>query len=224
MQALKVTAELIDGFISKFDWSPSLDGILAYADRRDTLGADEFLTTKNMLHLQSVHDSLPLQKEQFEDDWWYKSSRPIYEIAVQHYQYLHRRFNTQEVEKWGDEKIKVIETTKNGYKNYRLLFRHHITREVVWHCIGDADRVRYLLGLMTHIGAKTGSGFGRVRKWRVEIDGQEELARFCRPLPIEFAQQHGITGAVMEWSHRPPLQILENKRVCVIPEMPTHGR
>ncbi len=224
MQPIRVTAELIDGFLSKFEWSPSLDGILAYADLREKMGADEFLLTKNMVHIQSPHDSLPLQKEIIEGDWWYQSSRPIYSIAVQHRQYLHRRFNTLDADRWCEERVKVVETTKNGFKNYRLLFRHHITQRVVWHCVGDADRVRALLNTMTHIGAKTGSGFGRVKQWRVELNGDASLARFCRPLPIEFAQRHGIVGAVMEWAHRPPLQLVENKRVCVIPETPDDGR
>ena len=38
MQSLKVTAHLMTGFATKFDWSPSIDGILAWVVQREQLG------------------------------------------------------------------------------------------------------------------------------------------------------------------------------------------
>ena len=45
MQSLTVTAHLMTGFASKFDWSPSLDGILAWVVQRERLGVEEFTAT-----------------------------------------------------------------------------------------------------------------------------------------------------------------------------------
>lgn len=221
-QQLKITAHLYDGFVSKFDWVPAIDGILAWADLVNKMGLDEFIFTKTLLDQQVPHEDLPIKKEFFNGDWWYQCSRPIYTATAIVPYYIHRRFNAKDAEQFSD--AKTVETTKTGYKNYRILLRKRITPCVNWYVVGDRDAISDLLKSMTHIGAKSSVGMGRVKQWEVDPDDRAiEFARLCRPLPIEFASQNKITGVNMTWSHRPPYQLLANKRVCVIPEMPHAG-
>lgn len=219
MQPLKITAELMTGFASKFDWSPSIDGILAWVVQRERLGVEEFTLTQHRSDLQEPVKGLPLAVEHYDDDWWYQCSQPIFESKGVVTHNLHRRFNVREAEKLSHDKKTKIETTKGPYKNARFQLKQHITPQIAWYAIGDKQEIERLLESITHIGAKVGAGFGRVRPngWRVELSENLDTPRFFRPLPKSFADAHGISGIVMEWGHRPPLRIPENNRVCVIP-------
>lgn len=213
---LKITAYLHSGFASKFPWSPSLDGILAYVERMRALGPDEFALTQLDLALQTPNTALPLEMERHGDDWWYLCSSPIYREFSTQTKHLHRRFNAAEAEEYWDRPRK-IETTKGPYKNARFQVRHHITGLVCWHADGDRVALADMLRDVTHIGAKMGAGFGRVRRWDITDDGDPQLARLHRPLPRAYADAHGVTGVVMRWGYRPPIRHPENLTDCVIP-------
>ena len=93
MQSLKVTAHLMTGFATKFDWSPSIDGILAWVVQRERLGVEEFTATHHRPDLQASVKGLPLRKWEREgDDWWYQCSMPIYQSHAVMTHNLHKRF------------------------------------------------------------------------------------------------------------------------------------
>jgi CRISPR type IV-associated protein Csf3 len=217
MEALKVTAFLANGFASKFEWAPSIDGIIAWAYQREKLGVEEFTLTQHRLDLQAPVTGLPIGIEYFQGDWWYQCSIPIFDIKATATSNIHRRFNVREAEAYCHDKKTKIETTKGPYKNARLLLRQFITPKVEYHVIGDMDEIQRLLKTITHIGTKLGSGFGRVQEWVVEKNGDENKARFLRPLPKPFAELHNVSGMVLEWGVRPPSRLAENLRTCVIP-------
>lgn len=214
---LIVKAYLSSGFVSKFPWSPSLDGILAYQYRLNELGIEKFIETKPHLNLQEAVFDLPIEAEHYQGDWWYQCSMPIYHQITTANRYYHRRFNAQEAEDYMHDKKTKIETTKGEYKNARLIANQRITDCVEWYCIGNKDDIENLLQHITHIGARTSAGFGQVQEWQVTEGGRSDKARLYRPLPLAFAEDKGITGLQMSWAIRPPLQLPEHQRLCVIP-------
>lgn len=217
MKPLKIKAVLSSGFASSFEWSPSIDGIIAYQFMQEKLGADEFIETHGLIDTQEPVSGLPLEVEKFNGDWWYKSSSPIYSAYCLHKTHIHRRFNSSEAERHSHSKTSKIQTTKGPYKNARILVTKRITPEVVWHAVGDAEECKRLLSGVTHIGAQRRSGFGAVKEWVVTENGDENLARFNRPLPKEFAEENKIEGMILEWPIRPPSRHPDNLRVCIIP-------
>lgn len=217
MQSLKVTAHLMTGFATKFDWSPSIDGILAWVVQRERLGVEEFTATHHRPDLQASVKGLPLGVEREGDDWWYQCSMPIYQSHAVMTHNLHKRFNSAEAEMRMGSKQTKIQTTKGPYKNARYQLRQHVTNKVRWHVVGDKAEIERLLSHITHIGAKVGVGYGRVRRWEVAIGGDKQTARLHRPLPKAFADTNGVSGMLLEWGHRPPIRVTDNQRLCVIP-------
>ncbi|MDZ7922739.1 MAG: hypothetical protein U5M23_01480 [Marinagarivorans sp.] len=217
MKNLIITAHTPAGFSAKFDWSISIDGILAYQVMRERLGDDEFYTTHGTPHMQKPVEGLPLDVDRQGGDWWYKCSRPFFETMAIHSTNHHRRFNSQECELYVHGKIAAIQTTKGPYKNARIAIQRFITPSVNWHVIGDEEEISRLLKSVTHIGAQRRAGMGFVSRWEVDCGGDENIATNLRAMPISIAQGRGLDGVIMEWAIRPPSQVPENIRACIIP-------
>lgn len=218
MKPLKITAHLRSGFTSKFDWSVSIDGILAYQFMLEKMGIDEFVLTQAIISEQSPIEGLPLAVERWGGDWWYQCSRPLYKSFGSHIANIHRRFNAQEAERYIGDKTKKVEITKGAYRNARLPKKITVTPEVTWYVVGKKEEIERLLKGVTHIGAQRRSGYGAVRSWSVEETEDDSKARLCRALPVEFAEENNVQGLIMEWPIRPPARLPENLRMCVIPE------
>lgn len=214
MRTLKITAELYNGFVASDDWSPNLDGILAYWQLRRA-DPDGFLTRQGRSDLMEPVDDLPLYKIHYDALWWYACSSPIYELAQQHRAYFHRRFDDQH-ERFLPDGVKTVLTAAGPMKCYRKSVLFRVTKEVSWHCVGDEAAIRVLLDHCHHIGGKPAQGYGRVKRWRYE-DGDLRTALYHRPLPVEYARLKGIDGPVMCWGIRPPARITANQTECVMP-------
>jgi CRISPR type IV-associated protein Csf3 len=215
MIPLKITAELFNGFAANDPFSPAIDGILAYWHCRLTMGDDEFIEAQSTGNLSTV-ENLQLAKTKFGDDWWYQCSLPIYKTHAEHQHHFHRRFDAFHAETRCDKQGK-IETRCAPYKSTRMAVRLIVTRKVVWHVVGDKSEIESLLAHCHAIGAKTGSGYGRVKRWSVQIGGDESLARIHRALPVNYADKHGINGMQIYWGYRPAVRLPQNKTLCVIP-------
>jgi CRISPR type IV-associated protein Csf3 len=217
MQPLTITCHLMSGFCANDPYTPAIDGILGYALRKTQLDEEQFaLDTARYYELPAV-EGLPLAVEHYQDDWWYQCSLPIYKDQSVFNRHIHRRFNVVEAETIVPD-AKVIQATKGPYKNGRFLLQQHIVDKVFWHVVGDAERIIALLnGHITHLGKRTAAGFGRIRRWDITADGDEQAARFYRPLPVGFANAHEITGNTLQWGIRPPAKVTANQRLCVLP-------
>lgn len=230
MQPLEITAELMSGFASSDPWSPAIDGIIGYQFMREQLGDEEFSITCHRLDLQRPIHGLPFGVEAYGDHWWYQCSFPHYRSVAEVTRYTHRRFDAKHAEKyWGTPgKSGKVLVAAGPYKNARMKVHQHITPRLTWYCIGDKSEIERLLARVTHVGAKIGAGFGRVRRWTVSPADCEEKARFCRSLPVEFAAKRGIEGQEMLWGIRPPVRHPDNRTQCIMPEketiMPKKGK
>ena len=219
MKPLKITAHLRSGFTSKFDWSVSIDGIIAYQFMLEKLGIDKFIETQAITSEQEPITGLPLAAERYGDDWWYQCSRPFFKSFDSHIKNIHRRFNAQEAERYVGDKTKKVETTKGAYRNARLPKKIIVTPKIDWYVIGDKDEIRRLLSSVTHVGAQRRIGYGSVARWEVEdCQDAEFKARFMRALPVQFAEENNVNGLTMDWHIRPPARHPDNTRLCVIPE------
>lgn len=216
MTPLAITAHLYTGFASADPWSPTIDGIVGYWWFREHLGPDEFVFSQSSNQNLKPADELPFEKVHHADQWWYACSSPIYRKQATVHRHIHRRFNQDHAEKYLPDGSRKIQVKAGAYKNARLVVQQHITDRVTWHVIGERTEIERLLKKCTHIGAKLGAGFGRVREWSY-ADGVEDLARHARPLPVDYAAARQIEGDVMWWGLRPPGRIAENCANCIMP-------
>lgn len=223
MESLKITAQLYSGFASSDEWSPALDGILAYRHMQEVLGSEEFgLAASDPQRLAPV-EGLPLEVVVWREWWWYSCSLPIYSQAAEVTRHLHRRFDAQHAERHVDlgGKSGRVMVAAGPYKNRRLGIRHHVTDRVEWYAVGDRAEIERLLRGCGHIGMKYAAGFGRVRSWHVEPigDDPEDRAYRHRPLPVEYADEIEVVGPKMIWGLRPPVRLAENQTLCVMPSV-----
>lgn len=213
--ALLLTAHLHVGFISNDPWSPAIDGILAAMHMQNVLGDQYFINQGHSYQMEPV-DDLPLEKTHWNDLWWYNCSCPVYTPVRQQTAHLHRRFNAKQAEDFADESTKTVLTKAGVYKNARLTYQQKIVKQVYWHVIGEKSKIESLLSRCHHVGARRGSGFGRVKKWTVETEGADEnMAKYYRPLPAGAVDNH--ERVQMEWGIRPPARIPQNVFMCAMP-------
>lgn len=217
LEPLVVTAHLVNAYEGD-DLSPSLDGILAYWLLQEQLGEEEFAMGFTG-HRALIDPELPLGKETFGSLWWWQCSSPISQIKQEFLSFTHRRFDDE----YAYERVpnaKRVETKAGAYKAYRNGHRRRLVKQITWHCLGDATEIRRLLRRCSTIGKGHTHGYGQldpVTPWTVEPGGDASLARFYRPLPVMFAEQHQVTGPFMLWGVRPPGRLPENQALCVIP-------
>lgn len=212
-----VTAHLANGFAHNDPWSPSIDGVLGYWALREKLGDEQFACQQIDSSAMRPVEGLPLGVERHGDWWWYQASAPIYQGRTEFLRYFHRRFDMQHAERYMKPKKGRVDIKCGPFKVYRLSAKITVCDRVEWHCIGDLGEIERLLRRCSAIGYKIGAGNGWVLHWEVRAGGDPNLARYFRPLPVEFADLHGIGGIRLEWGIRPPVRIRENQTLCIMP-------
>lgn len=216
MKPLTVTAHLLQGYAAADPWSPSIEGILAYWALREQLGEEEFALGVNG-HREQIDPALPLGREEFGDTWWWQCSAPMPARVEERFErHIHRRFDDRH-ERYIRQGVGRVETAAGPYKAFRHRHLVQLTPSVTWHVIGDPDEIRRLLRRCVFIGQGSTHGWGEVREWEIRDDGDADLARFHRPLPVMFALAHGRDGMRMRWGIRPPGRVPEHQVECVMP-------
>lgn len=83
--------------------------------------------------------------------------------------YVNRRPVIAEAQLMAGDTVKTIQINGGPDKGYRVPMEvgHYSTGEVWWWAIGDADAVRELLKLVTHLGKRRAVGVGKVLAWEV---------------------------------------------------------
>lgn len=220
MEALQIIAHTPAGFASSDPWSPSIDGILAYWHVHEQMGDEAFALGQGRTDLMAPVTGLPVERVEWQDWWWYAVSAPLYQAEGMYQRYYHRRFDADQeryLEMAGRSSSRV-QVNAGPYKNYRRSILIQQTPSVLWHVVGDAAETLRLLNRCTHIGHKTAQGCGRVARWEITPDGDASLPYHYRPVPVAYAEHHGLpTDVLMHWGLRPPGRLPENQCLCVMP-------
>lgn len=212
MKPLKITAHLVAGFVSSDRWSPAVDGLMAWRHYKDRSGSDFGCLPESDLSDDPI---LPLEIVRGSGEWWYAASRPYVTDARRQVRHFHRRFDDQH-ERHLDlsGKSGKILTAAGPYKNWRRQITVTMTPCISWHVVGDEGAIKDLVDRVTHVGALSAQGHGEIKEWSI-TDGEDDLARLDRALPVNYAQERGITGIQMPHGLRPPkrLHVVD----CIVP-------
>jgi CRISPR type IV-associated protein Csf3 len=216
MKPLLVTANLESGFSANDPWSPTLDGILAYLKLKEDMGVEAFNLSLAMNEQTNI-SVLPLQKVRHEDKWWWATSSPEYDAKQEIIRKFYKKFNI-DTSLLINEKVKNIELTKNQFKNYSLSFKEIFTKEINWHVVGDKNEIERLLSKCNQIGGQRGKGMGVVDNWIVADCDDTEKALYNRPIPVEAADYHNISGVKAWRGYKPSVRIADNQGLCILPD------
>ncbi len=139
--------------------------------------------------------------------------------------YVNRRFPIPEAQMLGDKKLRRIAINAGAQKSYRIPHEAiHVEGDVLaWWCVGDAEAIRELLALVTHLGKRRAVGSGRVREWLVEPcetwDGFPVMreGRPLRNLPPDWpGLASGVEVAAANLTY--PYWERHREEVCAVPD------
>jgi CRISPR type IV-associated protein Csf3 len=199
---MRVRAYLQTGVIS--DQFLPLDGIMYYHQVRNEIGEEYGAKVISMPGESNVREgkniTLPILKSgPAGDAWFYACSVAQWPVAtVEDNTFYVKRFDLNFVDYLDTTKKGKVELAKGRYKNYHIdvYYRHAVYIE--WYCVGVKDKIENILQFCTHLGKKTGQGWGSVLKWEV-IDWPEDWSirgpgnRLMRPVPVrENGFEYGL--------------------------------
>lgn len=216
-----VTARLRSSVVWTAQFPAPLDGILAAAARRRTLGANYGVVDDRHT------DTLPLastcrertQHGRFADKRWSWAASCAWwepDTATEEVLHLHRRaWNPIHAERVGITPEATPANTDIGrWKPWRVPMVATVALDVHWWCLGDPDGIEDLLGDITHLGKKKAHGRGEVHAWTVEDLGDPTWdrvmwfpdGRISRPLDVRNATALGLTDppTTLWLATRPP--------------------
>jgi len=206
-------------------WLP-LDGILLYQSVRNDLGPRAANIPGISLQAQPkngemIGGRLPL-KIVHAKDWYYCCSWAQWDAYADGQDAWSKRFD----QAYSDlidfsGRRGVIITGRGAYKGYRTPIFYRSALYVEWYCVGDAERIRYLLSTVSHIGKKTVQGWGRVAKWEVEAIEKDKSIwdgnRLMRGIPIYHWPRELGTPRLGQYGIRAPYWDRRNQMELVMP-------
>lgn len=106
------------------------------------------------------------------------------------------------------------------YKNYRMPVWYRSATHVDWYLVGDADEIRRVLSVATHIGKKTAHGWGRVREWIVEPSERDYSivrdGKLVRGVPLDALPKR-VEFARTHYGFRPSYWLAQNQAEIAVP-------
>lgn len=147
--------------------------------------------------------------------------------AFDHYgiRWINRRFPIPEAQGMAAPSLRRIDVQSGPCKSYRIPIEagHLEGDEMTWFAVGDAERVRTLIALVTHLGKRRAVGLGRVVRWSVE-----ECESWGEGFPIVSPQGRALRTLPADWPGLSPetergYRVLtmpywqrENEELCVM--------
>lgn len=212
---LLVTAR-VGGAVFIPDELPMFDGLLAWAVcQRDNI--PPALTAAEAREIE-----IPAQRSACGRVWL--CSQGHAEVEAAELRYTNRRPPIEQFQALAGRKMTRVDIATGANKGYRI--PRHVTYlrddRVDWWCIGDADEIRALLDLVTHVGKKRSVGCGRVVSWSVEPC--ESWPGFpvlrdglpLRPLPLDYPGL-GEGARTMYRTLAPPYWSHAREELCAVP-------
>jgi hypothetical protein len=134
-----------------------------------------------------------------------------------------RRLATEHAAMVRPECRRIISTSSDEFKSYRLPLRVRPVDRAVWFAVGVGTNVRKLLREVRAIGKKTAMGYGRVAQWTVEPI-KEDLSWFApspdgpvlmRTLPAGICLPEGLIG-YRPWFGSPVGPYWDRRHFCEV--------
>lgn len=224
---LKVTAWLRTGVVS--DEFLPLDGIIYAQLCRDKFGHEEFSLPGGNQEFLFDRNEMPFEIRERAGEWYFACSfaQPEKWWLHEACDHWNKRFDLAESD-LVDFKGKrgTINVQSARYRAYHMPIYYRVAIKVEWYCVGDRERIEYLLSTVTHIGKKSSQGYGRVNRWEtaalLEDFSEYKDGLLMRALPTTKDELLAIgkRGAAFKVRHcgfRPSYYVKQNQTLCLIP-------
>lgn len=211
---LLITARLRCGVVS--DGFLPIDSILYFAQHRMALGPQLVTLPRQMVSVGEGAGALPLERcEEHGPHWYYAASFARWPEHVAHgVDHWTKRLDGQYVDLM--ERLSAKVTTGSGsYRGYRMPVAYRHALSISWCVRGEPERIRKLLGLMTHLGKKADQGWGAVIEWTVEPAAEDWSVHDASGAPTRAIPGDGA----MLYGFRPPYWLPRNQARCVMPQI-----
>lgn len=213
---------MADGRLVCYDPYITLDGILAWAWM--SIHHPDALQNSDPLRDGYIEAELPLERRGSGDDWYWACSFGLIEAVKEETAYWNRRVDFAEAERYVDFRGRrgKINASSGRYKAYRMPIPVQLVSEITWTAEGDAEEIRRLLRVVTHIGKKRSQGYGLVGEWIVEeIPGEWSEwvdGRPTRAIPIDGSSVKPREGVrIGRYGIRPIYWHPDTHRLCYLP-------
>lgn len=162
MKPLRIEARMLSRTIVSDD-GMHLDSLLMAATaRRD--GMPALLTQQDAINAPPIEIPIALSP----CGRFYLASSAMGDVVARENRYINRRFPLSESISMGDASVKRIQLSAGACKGFRVPSEASHVSTWTWYAVGDAERVRELLVLVTRLGKRRAVGEGLVREWVVE--------------------------------------------------------
>lgn len=229
MRPLRLTWTLSSPLVSA-PYPLHLDALVAYAVTEEALRSAESGYASPEGHVRQLANDLPLARATNDQgSWCWKASALIGKAAMHSTRLWTRRIDCDDYARriaeglisggWGKYISAGLPLPPYAYKidlqrgamkaGFQFFPVRHVHTVTAW-CIGDEDRLRELLdpdaGLVTNIGARARTGFGKVLSLVIEEDTSAEELWQQRMLPWP---EEGYVP--LQAAHHPPYWAPENR-------------
>jgi hypothetical protein len=210
VEELRITATLI---------SPLIVGSSAYMTLDGILGAVLF---DQLQDIESAHAAIPIKQK----DGLFHASAVIAEpIDKGRTAFVAGLYPTHSIDPeliLKNKKGGLHRTFDSTLTNVMNTYRQITALSASWYVVGDADRIRTLLGSVDFIGKRRASGFGQVSSWVLEPTHTDGLLGFegepLRPIPVEmFEGDKSLPIVDAAW--KPAYWDLKNRGACYAPSL-----
>jgi CRISPR type IV-associated protein Csf3 len=136
--------------------------LMAAVARRDD--APPLYTQRDAVEAQPLDIPIALS----ECGRYYLCTTSLAHVEAREQRWLNRRFPLQEAVTFGGPTMRRVQLSEGSCKAHHIPVETMHVRELHWYAIGDAERVRELLSLVSRLGRRRAAGEGTVHAWRVE--------------------------------------------------------
>ena len=193
-----------------------LDGILFYQVMRDEHGP-QIITVPGSC-LPCHEETLPLAvANSGTQNWYYCCSWAQWSHDVEGRDYWNKRFDSRlsDLVDFGGRRGKVL-IEQGRYKAYHMPVFYRAALWIDWWCVGDRERIEYLLLCCTHVGKKAAQGWGRVIRWEIESAPEDwsvwRDGKLMRGIPDDSGGAH-----IQHYGVRPSYWLSANQMMLVMP-------
>lgn len=200
------------------------DALIMRLVLREILGEDFYnLPAKAPIEIERYLSRIPIRYSAFQQGnrqiGIYHASVSQFDIDKFYIETLYKRFETRHIDQCQTRK-KKIRLGMGFFKAFMMKIPYTPAKSVTFYIDGGKEEITGLIRHVTHLGKKTGYGFGKVRGVRVE-EIEKDLSivkdgKAMRPVP-EKIHAWGLPSYTQMLAYRPPYWDKRNVALCAAP-------